>query len=123
MGEIPAIEIENLTKSYGKLLAVNGLNLKVERKQVHGFLGPNGAGKTTTIKMLVGLLRPNFGSMKILGFDAIRDNTTIRKRMGYMPELPRFPKHLSGEELLDVYGRMYGMSREDRKSTRLNSSH
>src|SRR5438309_2502815 len=115
MGETLAIEIENLTKSYGNLLAVNGLNLKVEKKQVHGFLGPNGAGKTTTIKMLVGLLRPNFGSMKILGFDAIADNTAIRKRMGYMPELPRFPKHLSGEELLNVYGRMCGMSQDERR--------
>ncbi len=115
MADNPAIEIENLTKSYGNLVAVNRLNLKVEAKQVHGFLGPNGAGKTTTIKMLVGLLRPDSGSLKILGADAVGDNTRIRRRIGYMPELPRFPKHLSGEELLDVYGRMYGMSKEERR--------
>lgn len=115
MADNPAIEIENLTKSYGNLVAVNKLNLKVEAKQVHGFLGPNGAGKTTTIKMLVGLLRPDSGSLRILGADGVGDNTRIRRRIGYMPELPRFPKHLSGEELLDVYGRMYRMRKEDRK--------
>src|SRR5438445_4149673 len=109
------IEKENITKTYGNLLAVNGLNIKVDRKQVHGFLGPNGAGKTTTIKMLVGLLKPNYGSLKILGLDGIKDNTRIRKRVGYMPELPRFPKHLSGEELLNVYGLMCGMSRDERR--------
>jgi ABC-2 type transport system ATP-binding protein len=109
------IRIENLTKSYGKLLAVNKLNLTVESKQVHGFLGPNGAGKTTTIKMIMGLLHPDSGSLKILGQDGIADNTKVRHHIGYMPELPRFPKHLSGEELLDIYGQMYGMSKQERK--------
>jgi ABC-2 type transport system ATP-binding protein len=111
----PPIQIENLTKSYGRLVAVNKLNLTVEAKQVHGFLGPNGAGKTTTIKMLVGLLRPDSGSLKILGEDAAGDKPGIRRRIGYMPELPKFPKHLTGNELLDIYGRMYGMSKEERR--------
>jgi len=111
----PAIDIQNLTKSYGKLVAVNKLSLKVEPKQVHGFLGPNGAGKTTTIKMLVGLLRPDSGSLRILGMDGIGDNTRVRQRIGYMPELPKFPKHNSGSEILDIYGRMYGMTKEERK--------
>jgi ABC-2 type transport system ATP-binding protein len=112
---VPAIELESLTKSYGNLVAVDHLNLKVDARQIHGFLGPNGAGKTTTIKMLVGLLKPDSGSLKILGVEAGGDRPTIRKRMGYMPELPRFPKHLTGEELLDVYGRMYGMPKDERK--------
>jgi ABC-2 type transport system ATP-binding protein len=111
----PPIQIENLTKSYGNLVAVNKLNLTVEAKQVHGFLGPNGAGKTTTIKMLVGLLRPDSGSLKILGEDAAGDKPGIRRRIGYMPELPKFPKHLTGMELLDIYGRMYGMSKQQRQ--------
>jgi ABC-2 type transport system ATP-binding protein len=59
--------------------------------------------------MLVGLLTPDSGSLKILGMDAAGDKPKIRQRIGYMPELPKFPKHLTGEELLDVYGRMYGM--------------
>ena len=111
----PAIEIENVTKAYGRLVAVDRLNLKVEAKQVHGFLGPNGAGKTTTIKMLVGLLRPDSGSLRILGTEVSGDRPDIRMRMGYMPELPKFPKHLSGEELLDIYGRMYNIPKEERK--------
>jgi ABC-2 type transport system ATP-binding protein len=109
------IQTENLTKSYGSRIAVDRLNLTVEAKQVHGFLGPNGAGKTTTIKMLVGLLRPDSGSLKILGMNAAGDKPKIRERMGYMPELPKFPKHLTGVELLDVYGRMYNIPKETRK--------
>src|SRR6266567_772596 len=111
----PVIQTENLTKSYGSRIAVNHLNLTVEAKQIHGFLGPNGAGKTTTIKMLVGLLRPESGSIKILGEDAAGDRPGIRRRFGYMPELPKFPKHLTGIELLDIYGRMYGMNKEERQ--------
>ncbi len=109
------IQTENLTKSYGSRIAVNHLNLTVEAKQIHGFLGPNGAGKTTTIKMLVGLLRPDSGSLKILGMNAAGDKPRIRERIGYMPELPKFPKHLTGEELLDVYGRMYNIPKETRR--------
>src|SRR5213592_2165251 len=109
------IQAENLTKSYGTRIAVNHLNLTVEAKQIHGFLGPNGAGKTTTIKMLVGLLRPDSGSLKILGMNAAGDKPRIRERIGYMPELPKFPKHLTGEELLDVYGRMYNIPKETRR--------
>ena len=111
----PVIQTQKITKSYGSRIAVNGLDLTVEAKQVHGFLGPNGAGKTTTLKMLVGLLRPDSGSLKILGMDAAGDKPKIRERIGFMPELPKFPKHLTGEELLDVYGRMYGIPKVQRK--------
>src|SRR5213593_59681 len=65
--------------------------------------------------MLVGLLRPDSGSIKILGEDAAGDRPGIRRRFGYMPELPKFPKHLTGIELLDIYGRMYGMNKEHRQ--------
>ncbi len=82
MPSVPVIELESLTKSYGNLVAVDHLNLEVNAKQVHGFLGPNGAGKTTTIKMLVGLLRPDSGSLKILGMDEAGDRPNIRKRIG-----------------------------------------
>jgi ABC-2 type transport system ATP-binding protein len=111
-----AIETHDLSKKYGDRLAVDRLNLTVASKQVHGFLGPNGAGKSTTIKMMVGLLRPTSGSLSILGQGVNGDNPKVRRRIGYMPELPRFPKHLSGEELLDVYGRMYGMSKTERRA-------
>ena len=109
-----AIETENLTKNFGSLTAVNKLNLKVQKNTIHGFLGPNGAGKTTTIKILVGLLKPSEGSVKVLGQEVHADQADSRLGIGYMPELPRFPKHLKGAELLDVYGRMYGMTQQQR---------
>ena len=109
-----AIETNDLTKCFGSLTAVNKLNLKVEKNTIHGFLGPNGAGKTTTIKMLVGLLRPTSGSVKVLGKEVHVDDADSRLNIGYMSELPKFPKHLKGAELLDIYGRMYGMPKQER---------
>jgi len=121
-----AIETKGLTKRYGSLTAVNKLYLKVKRNTIHGFLGPNGAGKTTTIKVLVGLLRADEGSVKVLGqelhggtnggfFHAFYEQADSRLSIGYMPELPKFPKHLKGWELLDIYGQMYGMTEQLRK--------
>jgi ABC-2 type transport system ATP-binding protein len=110
----PAIETHDLTRSYNSLVAVNNLNLKVERNTIHGFLGQNGAGKSTTIKMLVGLIRPNNGNAEILGHRVNGDNLSFRFDFGYMPELPKFPKHLKGVELLDLYGRMRGMDEKIR---------
>ncbi|MCW3995949.1 MAG: ABC transporter ATP-binding protein [Candidatus Bathyarchaeota archaeon] len=112
----PAIETTNLTKRYGSLTAVNQLNLKVERNTIHGFLGPNGAGKTTTIKILVGLLRASEGTARVLGQEVHVDQADLKLGIGYMPELPRFPKHLKGKELLDIYGRMYGMNQLERRA-------
>ena len=109
-----AIETIGLTKRYGSLTAVNNLNLKVKKNTIHGFLGPNGAGKTTTIKVLVGLLRADEGVVKVLGQEIHGDMPDVRLRVGYMPELPKFPKHLRGWELLDIYGRMYGMTKQER---------
>jgi ABC-2 type transport system ATP-binding protein len=119
-----AIETNGLTKSYGSLTAVNKLDLKVQRGAIHGFLGPNGAGKTTTIKILVGLLTPDEGNVKVLGqelhgkngfLQSFYEQADSRLGIGYMPELPKFPKHLKGWELLDIYGRMYGMTEQQRK--------
>lgn len=109
-----AVEINGLTKKYGPLTAVNKLNLKVAKGSIHGFLGPNGAGKTTTIKILVGLLKPDEGVVSVLGKEVHGDQADTRLRIGYMPELPKFPKHLKGSELLDIYGRMYGMTVKQR---------
>jgi ABC-2 type transport system ATP-binding protein len=121
-----AIETNGLTKKYGSLTAVNKLDLKVKRNTIHGFLGPNGAGKTTTIKILVGLLKPNEGTVKVLGqelhggknagfLQSFYEQADSRLSIGYMPELPKFPKHLKGSELLDIYGQMYGMTEQQRK--------
>jgi ABC-2 type transport system ATP-binding protein len=110
-----AIETTNLTKKYESLVAVDNLDLKVKADTIHGFLGPNGAGKTTTLKILVGLLKPDGGSVSVLGQELGWDKPDVRSRIGYMPELPKLPKHLKGRELLDIYGRMYGMTKEARK--------
>lgn len=109
-----AVETNGLTKKYGSLTAVNKLSLKVTRGSIHGFLGPNGAGKTTTIKILVGLLKPDEGTVSVLGKELHGDQADARLSIGYMPELPKFPKHLKGAELLDIYGRMYGMTEQQR---------
>jgi len=109
-----AIETSGLTKRYESLIAVDKLDLKVERNTIHGFLGPNGAGKTTTLKILVGLLKPDGGSVSVLGQELGWDKPDVRLRIGFMPELPKLPKHLRGRELLDIYGRMYGMAKEER---------
>ena len=110
-----AIETNDLTKRYGSLTAVNKLNLKVKTNTIHGFLGPNGAGKTTAIKLLVGLLKPDEGTISIFGQEVFGDRPDVRLRMGYMPELPKFPKHLTGYELLDIYGKMYGLNVHKRR--------
>jgi ABC-2 type transport system ATP-binding protein len=111
-----AIETIDLTKRYGAFTAVDKLNLKVKANTIHGFLGPNGAGKTTTIKILVGLLKPNKGIIKILGQETKGDMPDVRLKIGYMPELPKFPKYLTGYELLDIYGEMYGLTKTVRKT-------
>lgn len=82
-----AIETVALTKRYGSLTAVNKLDLRVERNTIHGFLGPNGAGKSTTIKVLVGLLTPDEGTVKVLGEEVHGDKPDVRLRMGCMHAL------------------------------------
>jgi len=111
----PVIQTTQLTKTYGTLTALNKLNLTVTRGSVHGFLGPNGAGKSTAIKILVGLLKPSEGTAQVLGQLVGLDLPQTRLSVGYMPELPRFPRHLKGVELLDIYGRLYGLSSQGRK--------
>ena len=109
-----AVEVSNLNKSYGSLLAVDNLSLKVEYNTIHGFLGPNGAGKSTTIKILMGLLKPDRGSVRILDQEFAWDKPGLREHVGYVPELPKLPKYLKGLELLDLYGQMFGMPKEER---------
>ncbi len=85
MGDFPAIEIRGLTKSYGQVQALRGVHLQVKRGEILGFLGPNGAGKTTTIRCLLDLIRPQRGSMRVLGVDPQKDPVNVRSRVGYLP--------------------------------------
>ncbi|HEX9091199.1 MAG TPA: ABC transporter ATP-binding protein [Anaerolineales bacterium] len=94
------IETNNLGKTYKGVEALQDLNLTVQQHSIFGFLGPNGAGKTTTIKLLLGLSRPTGGSGKIFGSDIQRDSISIRKRIGYLAQDPRYYEHMTARETL-----------------------
>jgi ABC-2 type transport system ATP-binding protein len=85
MTEDLALEIQGLTKSYGRIRALRGIDLEVKRGEIFGFLGPNGAGKTTTIRCLLDLIRPDSGSARVLGIDPQADPVAVRMRTGYLP--------------------------------------
>jgi ABC-type multidrug transport system, ATPase component len=104
-----AIETIDLTKRYGKRLAVDHLNLSVSKGEVFGFLGPNGAGKTTTIAMLLGLVRPTKGRVMVLGHDVQREPALALRRVGAMIEAPAFYPYLSGADNLRVLARAGGI--------------
>ena len=106
------IEATGLRRDFGDLAAVDGIKLQVERGQFYGFLGPNGAGKSTTIKMLTGMLRPTAGSIRILGFDLQQQPVEVKRRIGVVPEGLALFERLTGRQLLNFVGRMYGLSRE-----------
>ena len=102
------IEIRNIRKSYGDHPVVDNLSLTVKTGSVFGFLGPNGAGKTTTMKMLVGLLRPDSGTIRIDGHEP--HDTPSREEIGFMPEDPYFYDRLSGIEFLTFCGQLFKKS-------------
>jgi len=94
------IETDNLSKAYKDVQALTGLNLAVQQHSIFGFLGPNGAGKSTTIKMLLGLAQPTSGSARIFGYDIQRESISIRKRVGYLAQDPRYYEHMTARETL-----------------------
>lgn len=102
-----AIETKNLTKSYGDIHALSGLNLAVPSGSIVGFLGPNGAGKSTTIKLLLGLIRPTSGSGRIFDLDMVRQSTDIRRRVGYLAQHPSFYPNLTARETLRFVARFF----------------
>jgi ABC-2 type transport system ATP-binding protein len=112
-GATPAVETFDLVRRFGEFAAVDRVNLRVERGQFYGFLGPNGAGKSTTIKMLTGLLAPTSGAARVLGFDIAREPLEVKRRIGVVPEDLNLFERLTGPEMLDFTGRMYGLGREE----------
>ncbi len=101
------IQTRGLSKSYGEVEALKGLDLNVPEHSIFGFLGPNGAGKTTTMKLLVGLARPTSGGGSIFGMDITRDSVNIRKRVGYLAQDPRFYEHMTARETLRFTARFF----------------
>ena len=109
-----AIETRGLTRCFGDLYAVDGLDLNVEAGRFYGFLGPNGAGKSTTIKMLTGLIAPTQGSIKVLGEDISDPDKArlVKKRIGVVPEELSLFDNLTAREFLTFIGRMYMLPKE-----------
>jgi ABC-2 type transport system ATP-binding protein len=110
-----AILTQNLTRKFGNLTAVDGVDLQVSAGQFFGFLGPNGAGKSTTIKMLTGLLAPTVGSMQLLGLDFAAHPIEVKRQIGVVPEGMGLFERLTGAEYLNFVGRMYGLDRPTTK--------
>ncbi|HZL33013.1 MAG TPA: ABC transporter ATP-binding protein [Verrucomicrobiae bacterium] len=106
----PAIEAQGLTKEFGRILALDRLDLEVPRGSIFGLLGPNGAGKTTTIRILTGLARPTAGSASVAGVKVGLDQPELRRRLGYLDQDPRFYGWMTGRELLELIGRLHGLS-------------
>jgi ABC-2 type transport system ATP-binding protein len=104
---VSVIETHELRKTYGRIEALKGVSLKVEKGQIYGLLGQNGAGKTTLIKILLGIVQKTGGEASLLGEQA--GTTGIRKRVGYLPEDHQFPGYHTGQSLMEFYGTLYGV--------------
>jgi ABC-2 type transport system ATP-binding protein len=103
----PVIRTRGLSKSFKSVQALKSLDLEVPRNSIFGFLGPNGAGKTTTIKLLLGLVRPSAGSAEVFGHDIVGDTIDVRRRIGYLPQEPRYYEHMTAREILRFTARFF----------------
>lgn len=108
------IQIENLTKQYRAVRALDNLNMIVEPGAIFGFLGPNGSGKTTTLRILTGLAKPTAGSAQVAGVNVSKDAHNLPSRIGYLPEEPAFYSWMTPQEFLDYIGRLHGLSSSQR---------
>jgi ABC-2 type transport system ATP-binding protein len=110
------IDVEGLTKSFGKVQALRGLDLQVVRGEVHGFLGPNGAGKSTAIRVLLGLLKADGGTVRLLGGDPWRDLVELHRRLAYVPGDVSLWPGMTGGEAIDLLGSLRGGLDEKRRA-------
>jgi ABC-type multidrug transport system ATPase subunit len=109
------IEVKELTKFYGSLLAVDDVSFEVKGKEIFGLLGPNGAGKTTTIRMICGMLRPTGGTAVIAGFDVAQKPQEVKRRIGLVPDISNLFGELSARVNLEFMGKLYGLDRKTRR--------
>lgn len=108
----PVLQADQLTKRYGSRAALRGVTLHVEPGEVVGLLGPNGAGKTTTVKIVTGLVQPSSGEARLFGLPS--SSPEARRRLGYLPELFRFPDWMTGEQVVRMHADLAGVSRDVR---------
>ncbi len=107
MANEAVIRTKKLSKHYKGVQALESLDLEVTRNSIFGFLGPNGAGKTTTIKLLLGLVRPTSGSAEVFGHDIVGDTIDVRRRIGYLPQEPRYYEHMTARQTLRFTARFF----------------
>src|SRR5262245_14774382 len=105
------IEVRNLTKRYGDLVAIRDVSFSVARGEILGFLGPNGAGKTTTMRVLTGFMPATSGTAAVDGFDVFENSFEVRRRIGYLPETPPLYTDMTVESYLDFVARIKGVAR------------
>jgi ABC-2 type transport system ATP-binding protein len=106
------IVVNNLTKQFDDITAVNGLNLEVRKGEMFGFLGPNGAGKTTTINMLCGLLAPTSGTAHVAGHDVTKEATKMKEHIGVCPQEAAVFRFLTGRENIELLGNLHGVEKD-----------
>ena len=109
---IYAIITSELSKRFGKNVAVKGLNLKLPYGSIYGLLGPNGAGKTTTIRLLNAIIKPSSGGGKVLGYDLVKEKNLVKKNSGFLPETPGLYNKLTAREFLEFIGSLYNLSKD-----------
>jgi ABC-2 type transport system ATP-binding protein len=110
-----AVVVENLVKVYPAVRAVDGISFTIPEKEIFGLLGPNGAGKTTTIRILLTLIKPTLGKVRVLGIDALADPEKVRQMAGYVPQDVSVDGEITGYENILIYAKLYGMPGDQRK--------
>jgi len=116
-----ALQTTALSKSYDGVDVVDSIDLRVPHNSVFGFLGPNGAGKTTTMKMLLGLIQPTSGSGTVFGLDIVANSSEVRRRIGYLPQEPRFYPHMTARETLRFAAGFFFSGPRDRIEARIDA--
>jgi ABC-2 type transport system ATP-binding protein len=111
-----AVKLEKVSKSFGTIQAVKSFDLQIDIGTVFGFLGPNGSGKSTTMKMILGLLKADSGTLNVYGFDVLHNPWEVKKIVGYVLENPRLYEFLTGLEYLDFIADVYGLTAETKKA-------
>jgi ABC-2 type transport system ATP-binding protein len=109
------VRLTGVSKRYSDVTAVDYLDLSIKKGEIFGLLGPNGSGKSTTIKMILGLVKPDSGSVSVLGINVEDNPITVKQKVGYVPESPRLYEFLTGLEFLDFAGDVYGLELGEKK--------